>query len=55
MEQRHERLGAFDCLLAAAALRMDASALISGDVAFGKVTGLRFVELGSPELEALTG
>jgi hypothetical protein len=53
--QRHERLGAFDSLLAAAALRLDASALISGDVAFGKVTGLRFVALGSPELEALTG
>ncbi|HEY7604925.1 MAG TPA: type II toxin-antitoxin system VapC family toxin [Gaiellaceae bacterium] len=51
--QRHHELGAFDALLAAAALRVEADALISGDAAFGKISALRFVGLGSPQLEKL--
>jgi predicted nucleic acid-binding protein len=51
--QKHERLGAFDALLAAAALREQADGLISGDVAFGAISGLRFVQLGSPELDGV--
>jgi predicted nucleic acid-binding protein len=44
-----------DALLAATALRLDAEALISGDIAFGQVAGLRFVALGSPELDSMIG
>jgi predicted nucleic acid-binding protein len=51
--QRQERLGAFDALLAAAALRAEADGLISGDTAFERVVGLRYVGLDSPELDGL--
>lgn len=46
--QRHGRLGAFDALLAAAAIRAGAEALVSADRAFAGVGGVRFVKLGEP-------
>ena len=51
--ERHDELGAFDAVLAAAALERGADALVSADRAFGLVRRLPFVELGSPELERL--
>lgn len=51
--ERHEALDAFDAVLAAAAMEAEAEALVSADRAFAGVRGLRFVELGSPELERL--
>jgi hypothetical protein len=53
--ERFERLDAFDALLAAVALRENATALVSADRAFEAVPKLPFVELGSPELERLLG
>jgi predicted nucleic acid-binding protein len=41
--ERHEHLGAFDAVLAAAALDMDASALVSADSAFAPVSNLPHV------------
>jgi predicted nucleic acid-binding protein len=51
--QRHERVGAFDALLAAAAIRAGAESFVSGDTAFGEISALPFVALGSPELDTL--
>jgi predicted nucleic acid-binding protein len=50
---RHERLDAFDAVLAAVALREQASALVSVDRAFAQVPKLPFVELGSEEFDRL--
>jgi predicted nucleic acid-binding protein len=52
--ERHEAINAFDALLAAVALREDL-VLVSADRAFADVPKLRFVELGSPELDRLLG
>ena len=41
--ERHEPLGAFDAVLAATAIDIDAGALVSADSAFAHVTGLRHV------------
>jgi predicted nucleic acid-binding protein len=49
------RLGAFDAILAAAAVASPARALVSGDRAFAEVRGLSFVDLASPELDRLLG
>ncbi len=51
--ERHERLGAFDAVLAAAALRQEVDALVSGDTAFDSVPKLPFVALDSAELDGL--
>lgn len=51
--RQHGRLGAFDALLAAAAIRAGAEALVSADRAFAGVGGVRFVELGEPGLAGL--
>jgi uncharacterized protein len=51
--ERHERLGAFDAVLAAAALRLEVDALVSGDAAFDSVPKLPFVALDSAELDGL--
>jgi predicted nucleic acid-binding protein len=51
--ERHERLGAFDALLAATALAAEAEALVSADSAFGTVSRLPLVRLGTAELDAL--
>jgi predicted nucleic acid-binding protein len=50
---RHERLDAFDAVLAAVALREQASALVSADRAFAGVPKLPFVELGSDAFDRL--
>ena len=50
---RHERLDAFDVLLAASALANDAEALVSADTAFGSVPRLRHVIPGTPEFDRL--
>lgn len=51
--ERHHRLGAFDAVLAAAALRLDADALVSADRAFADVRGLNAVTPGSPAFDEL--
>lgn len=51
--ERHSDLGAFDAVLAAAALGRDADAFVSADTAFGGIRGLRLVQPGTPELDAL--
>ena len=51
--ERHEELGAFDAVLAATALGAESDALVSADRSFALVRGLRFVELGSSELDDL--
>lgn len=53
--EQHPRLGAFDAVLAAAALENDAETLVSTDRDFRAVKELRFVELGSAELDELIG
>lgn len=53
--QAHERLGAFDAVLAAAALDAGAEALVSADSGFAGVEGLRHLAPGDPELEHLLG
>jgi predicted nucleic acid-binding protein len=45
--ERSADLGAFDAVLAAVALRVGATALVSADRAFATVRGLRFVDLAS--------
>ena len=51
--ERHDRLDAFDAVLAATAIEHGAEALVSGDRAFDGVRRLRFVELGSERFDAL--
>lgn len=52
----HERLGAFDAVLAAAALRREhVTALASADRAFAGVDGLDHLDPGSPEAMAARG
>jgi predicted nucleic acid-binding protein len=51
--ERHARLGAFDAVLAAVALRLGVEALVSADEAFASVPKLSFVPLESAKLDAL--
>jgi predicted nucleic acid-binding protein len=51
--ERHEPLGAFDAVLAAVALRLNAEAFVSGDGAFASVPKLPFVPLDSAQLDEL--
>jgi len=53
--EKQESLDAFDAVLAATAIAHEAKALVSADRAFAAVRRLPFVELGSPEFEALLG
>jgi hypothetical protein len=53
--ERQVELGAFDAVLAAAALEQGAEALVSADAAYRSVRGLPFVELGSADLDGLLG
>jgi predicted nucleic acid-binding protein len=53
--RRHSRLGAFDAVLAAAALSHEADALVSADTAFAGIPQLRWAAPDSPELERLLG
>lgn len=49
----HPRVGAFDCVLAAAAIHRGADALVSGDAGFRELPRLRFVGLEDPALNDL--
>jgi uncharacterized protein len=51
--ERNEGLGAFDAVLAAAAMDAGAVALVSADRSFAGVRGLRWVDLAGGELEPL--
>lgn len=51
--ERRPALGAFDALLAAAVIALEADALVSADEAFRSVPGLRLIEPGTPEFEDL--
>lgn len=51
--EREESLGAFDAVLAAAAIGGGVDALVSADRSFGAVRGLRWVDLGGDELAGL--
>ncbi len=51
--ERHPELGAFDAVLAAAALASRSRALVSADGAFASVPELAHVDPTAPELEAL--
>lgn len=46
-------LGCFDAVLAATAVGKGSDALVSADPAFSRVPGLRHLDPGSPEVEAL--
>jgi uncharacterized protein len=49
----HAGLGSFDAVLAATAVAADADALVTSDAAFAAVPRLRYVGLGTPDLERL--
>lgn len=51
--EQHPELGAFDAVLAAAALANDAAALVSADGDFAVVPDLRHVAPGTPAFETL--
>lgn len=51
--EREDALGAFDAVLASAAIAAKADALVSADRSFGAVRGLRWVDLAGGDLEAL--
>lgn len=52
---RHDQLGSFDAVLAAAGLRRGVRALVSADQGFGAVDGLPYVDPHDPDLlETLT-
>jgi uncharacterized protein len=53
--ERHTALGAFDAVLAAAALGVGADAFVSADRAFATVPRLTYVDPGSPAIATLTG
>ena len=53
--ERHEQLGAFDAILAAAALSTGAETLVSADRGFAVVRGLRHVEPSVDEIDRLVG
>jgi hypothetical protein len=53
--ERHERLDAFDAVLAATAIEHGADALVSADTAFAGIRGLRHVAPGTPAFERLIG
>ena len=51
---QHRRLDAFDCLLAAAAMRSDATGLVSADRGFREVPGLHWIDLATLDVSMLT-
>jgi uncharacterized protein len=53
--ERHEPLGCFDAVLAAAALERRADAFVSADAAFDAVPKLRHVDPRDPSLDTLIG
>lgn len=53
--EREPILGAFDCLLAAAALRRGADGLVSADTGFRSIPGLNVIGLTVEEIDELLG
>lgn len=53
--ERHPDLGAFDAVLAAAAVRVGADALVSADRSFAALRSPTFVDLASPDVAGLVG
>lgn len=53
--ERHGALGAFDAVLAAAALNRNVEALISADKAFGHIPHLAWIDPGTPALDRVMG
>jgi predicted nucleic acid-binding protein len=53
MFRRHQRVDAFDCLLAAIALREGVDGLVSADRAFSLVSGLSWLDLADLDVEDL--
>ena len=53
--EEHPDLGAFDAVLAAVALNRQAECVVSADHAFGAVSGLRWIDPGTPALGRLIG
>lgn len=53
--QASTRVGAFDAVLAAAAMRADAQALVSADAAFGELTRLPHVQPNEESVRRLLG
>lgn len=51
--ERHQRLGAFDLVLAAVAIRREAEALVSADRGFAGIRGLRHVAPGTRAFDRL--
>lgn len=51
--ERHSRLGSFDCVLAAVAVRRRARALISADRAFASVPELPWIDVATMDIHAL--
>jgi predicted nucleic acid-binding protein len=51
--EHHPRIGAFDAVLAAAALTHGAEALVSADQAFGAIPALPWMDPAAPALQAL--
>jgi uncharacterized protein len=51
--RQHRQMDAFDCLLAATALREDVDGLVSADRAFAGVANLRWIDLADLEVEGL--
>lgn len=49
----HPDLGMFDSIVAAVALNHGAKALVSTDGGFGSVSGLRWIDPATPELDAI--
>jgi predicted nucleic acid-binding protein len=49
----HDPLGAFDAVLAAAAIRRGATAFVSADSAFGAVAALPYHDLARVQIDAL--
>lgn len=53
--EQSSALGMFDAVLAAVALNHGADGLISADGAFGSVSGLRWIDPASPDLDTILG
>ncbi len=51
----HDQLGAFDCVLAAVALRRRTPTLVSADAAFSAIGALHHVDPAEPDLLAVLG
>ena len=49
----HSDLGSFDAVLAAVAIGRGAEALVSADVRFAAIPGLRWIDPATPEIESI--